>query len=220
MGVHIYPFNSISFDNKTSVLIDACFLLALLYENDNKHKECEKVLKELLDRKCQLYVTNIVSSEVLNQILYRLFASDMRYKVDGITPLNSRTHIGVLISNLTKNDKNDLRAGIINRVNRINFKYYFNQFYKDNRLRKFLKIYFEKATYYHEALEKKLGVKYISSNRAMLALAKDYMKNDMLGVNDANHLAAATQNELTYLLTLDGDFVYLTSKVKVGILKI
>lgn len=220
MVVHTYPFNSISFSNKTSVLIDACFLLALLSENDSRYVECDDVLKKLVEAKCQLYVTNIVSSEILNHIIYRLFENDIRYKIDKVQSLNTTTNIGLLLSNFKPEDKIAIKKLHIRKVCRINFKRYFNEIYKNARFRKFLKIYFEKSVHLFETLEQKAGVKYVSVNKDMLTLAKQFMINDMLGVNDANHLAAASQKNFNYLLTLDGDFCYVTSPVNVEILKI
>lgn len=67
MEILFYPFSSIDFQSTTSILLDASFLLSLVYDDDIKHSECIEVFRILLNNQCKLLVTNIISAEVLNQ---------------------------------------------------------------------------------------------------------------------------------------------------------
>ena len=82
MEILFYPFSSIDFQSSTSILLDASFLLSLVYDDDIKHTECIEVFRILLNNQCKLLVTNIISAEVLNQIMYKIFMIDIRHKID------------------------------------------------------------------------------------------------------------------------------------------
>ncbi|MEG1689216.1 MAG: hypothetical protein RR308_05560, partial [Hafnia sp.] len=93
MEILFYPFTSIEFNSNTSILLDASFLLSLVYDDDIHHSECIEVFRILINKKTKLVITNIISAEVLNQIMYRIFMLDIRHKLDKRNPFNSATNI-------------------------------------------------------------------------------------------------------------------------------
>lgn len=215
----VYPFDNTVFSSKTSVFIDACFLLALLDKKDRKFQECINVSKILLDNKCQLYISPSVSAEVINKLIYQLFLQDILYQTYNSKPINSLKNIKIIIRKFSKADQNNISKSIIKEINKINFKKYFERIYKSNNYR-LLDIYFQKAVELEKLLEDRLHIKYISNNKQTVINARNYISQDLMGVNDAFHIAITVQNNIDYLLTLDKDFKRIKCNNKVSILRI
>ncbi|MFU0783719.1 MAG: PINc domain-containing protein [Thermoanaerobacterium thermosaccharolyticum] len=215
----VYPFDNTVFSSKTSVFIDACFLLALLDKKDRKFQECIDVSKILLDNKCQLYISPIVLAEVINKLIYQLFLQDILHQTYNSKPINSLKNIKIIIRKFSKADQNNISKSIIKEINKINFKKYFDRICKSNNY-KLLEVYFQKATELEKVLESKLHIKYVSINKQTVIDARNYISQDLMGVNDAFHLSITIQNNIDYLLTLDKDFKRIQSSNNVTILKI
>lgn len=201
-----YPFDNSLFNAKTSVLLDACFLLALLDKNDPKFTESNEVLEQLVNNKCKLFVTSVVSAEVLNIITVKLFTADIRFQIDGAIPLNTEPNIRTLVNEFSTKDKTSILNKNDSKVKKIYFKGYFNSIYKNQAVKNILSVYFCKAVEIQRELEDKLNIKYISMSKETYNTARDYISQHMLCINDASHLSAAEQVKSTYLLTADGDF--------------
>ena len=202
----LYPFNDITFNENTSILLDASFLLALVYEDDPKHTNCISLLRQLLTSKCKLYITTSVSSEVLNQLIIKMFISDMRYKIDRTKPFNSVINISDIFYTFSRHDRKIIREKRISKLTYIPYRKYFNNIYKSSNKRSLLSIYFKTAIVMHAQLEDTLKVEYVFINEETIKKSRELMAKDLLSVNDALHLGAAIQYNIPYLLTLDSDF--------------
>lgn len=199
-----YPFDSSMFNSKTSVLLDACFLLSISNEEDPKYGQCIETYKQLQTSKCSLYVTTIVWAEVLNVVMNKLFIQDIRYKLDNNNPINNKCNISLIIKHFTAYHRKHLNN--YKKSCNIPYKKYFNIIYKNKNERDLLKIYFVKSVEIQKLLEKSLLIKHVSLNKASFEQAREYVEKYQLCLNDATHLSAAEQCKITYLLTLDGDF--------------
>ena len=194
-------------------------MLTLLYNKDPKNKECVLTLKALLNSKCNLYINDIISAEVLNNITKKLFINDMKHSALKTEPLNSESNINLIISCFNKHDRKIIKERKLEKYNNIPFNKYFYNISKSDWKKDLLKIYYEKAVELHSLLVKSLNLKYLTIDKTTVELAEKYMKKYMMSVNDSYHIACAERNNINYLMTLDSDFEAI-EKSKVTILKI
>lgn len=208
MDILFYPFNSIEFNSNTSILLDASFLLSLVYDDDIHHSKCIEVFRILINKKTKLVITNIISAEVLNQIMYRVFMLDIRHRIDKRNPFNSATNIKDIISSFSKYDKKIIKDKRIDKLREIPYKKYFDNLSKNTNKRELLTIYYKTAVAMHNQLENTVKYTYVDINKQCMIKTKDLMVKNLLSINDATHLAACICNNIEYLLTLDSDFIY------------
>ena len=218
MQLILYPFKNIVF-NKNSVLLDASFLLSLIYDDDIKHSDCLSCLKQLSEGSCVFYTTSIISAEVLNKILYKLFISDIQCKISNETPYNSLNNIRTITNSFSRHDTKILREKKKDRLIHIPYKRYFDNISKNSMKRDLLNIYYNKSVEIISELEKIINIKYLNISEECILLVKTFMCESLLSVNDAFHIATAEHNNIDFLLTLDGDFIYAENS-KMKILKI
>lgn len=208
MEILLYPFNSTDFNSNTTILLDASFLLSLVYDDDIHHAECIEVFRILINKKTKLFITNIISAEVLNQIMYRIFMLDIRHKMDKRNPFNTQTNIKEIISSFSKYDKKIIKDKRIDKLREIPYKKYFDNLSKNTKKREILGIYYKTAVAMHNQLENTVKYSYVDINKQCMIKTKELMVKNMLSINDATHLASCICNNIEYLLTLDSDFVY------------
>ncbi|GCD08389.1 PIN domain-containing protein [Clostridium tagluense] len=218
MELILYPFKNIVF-NKNSVLLDASFVLSLIYDDDIKHSDCLSCLKQLSEGSSQFYTTSIISAEVLNQILYKLFISDIESKINNTSPYNSIDNIRSITGSFSRHDTKILKQRKEDRLIHIPYKRYFDNISKNSMRRNLLNIYYNKSVEIISELEKIINIKYLNISEECISLVKIFMCENLLSVNDAFHLATAEYNNIDFLLTLDGDFLFAESS-KMKILKI
>ncbi|WP_434644349.1 PIN domain-containing protein (plasmid) [Thermoanaerobacterium thermosaccharolyticum] len=216
-----YPFKNVNFNRGTSVFIDACFLLTLLDDKSRKFTECTKISRILYNNSCQLYISPLISAETVNRLIIALFVKDIRlFTIGSNKTLNNKKHLNSILQYFSKDDKNLLAKESEVYLDKINFKKYFDKIYKSGNS-KLLKVYFQKAVELEKILENRLHIKYVSINKQTVINARDYIAKNLMGVNDAFHLAITVQNNIDYLLTLDKDFKRLKlNNNKVTLLKI
>lgn len=219
MEMILYPFKSVTFDESTSIMLDASFLLSLVYDEDIKHSECIEVLRKLLLNKCILYVTSVISSEVLNQIMYKVFMLDMQFKSGNNTPFNSRNNIRTILCSFNKYDRKTLKEKRTDKLVDIPYKKYFDNLSKNVLKKDLLAIYYKTAVNMHTQLENTIKFNYLDINKDCILKAKELMVKHLISVNDATILATAQCHCINYLLTLDSDFLYAESS-SISILKI
>jgi predicted nucleic acid-binding protein len=217
MEVTNYPFGNGVFNSTTSVLLDACFLLSLIDATDSKFDSCNKVMQQILNSKSQVYVTNVVSAEVLNVLMVKLFKLDMMSSIDNNQTQNAKGSIQQFLKYFKPADKKKI-CKKNNSADNINYKYIFNKVYKSPD-RNLLNVYFQEAIKIQTAMEKVFNIRYISMNKDYFIQCRDFMAKHLLMVNDASHLAVAENRGLTYLLSLDSDFVNVND-VKTKLLRI
>lgn len=208
MEILLYPFNSTDFNSNTTILLDASFLLSLVYDDDIHHAECIEVFRILINKKTKLFITNIISAEVLNQIMYRVFMLDIRHKMDKRNPFNTQTNIKEIISSFNKYDKKIIKDKRIDKLREIPYKKYFDNLSKNTKKREILSIYYKTAVAMHNQLENTVKYSYVDINKQCMVKTKELMVKNMLSINDASHLSACICNNIEYLLTLDSDFIY------------
>ncbi len=208
MEILLYPFNSTDFNSNTTILLDASFLLSLVYDDDIHHAECIEVFRILINKKTKLFITNIISAEVLNQIMYRIFILDIRHKMDKRNPFNTQTNIKEIISSFSKYDKKIIKDKRIDKLREIPYKKYFDNLSKNTKKRQILAIYYKTAVAMHNQLENTVKYSYVDINKQCMVKTKELMVKNMLSINDATHLASCICNNIEYLLTLDSDFIY------------
>ena len=218
MQLILYPFKNIVF-NKNSVLLDASFLLSLIYDDDIKHSDCLSCLKQLSEGSCNFYTTSIISAEVLNKILYKLFISDIQCKITNNSPYNSNDNIRAITNSFSRHDTKILKEKKKDRLIHIPYKRYFDNISKNSMKRNLLNIYYSKSVEIISELEKIINIKYLNISEECISLVKNFMCKNLLSVNDAFHIATAEHNNIDFLLTLDGDFVFAESS-EMKILKI
>lgn len=219
MEMILYPFNNIDFTENTSILLDASFLLSLVYDDDIKHSECIEVLRKLMLNKCKLYVTSIISCEVLNQIMYKVFMLDMQYRINKSTPFNSRNNIKSLLGSFNKYDRKTLREKHADKAREIPYKRYFDNLSKNILKKDLLSVYYKTAVNMHSQLEHTIKFNYLDLTEHCISRTKDFMTKHLISVNDATILAVGECYNLNYLLTLDSDFLYAES-CNIEVLKI
>jgi predicted nucleic acid-binding protein len=207
MQLILYPFKNTVF-NKNSVLLDASFLLSLIYDEDIKHSDCLSCLKQLSEGSCEFYTTSIISAEVLNQILYKLFISDIQCKISGNSPYNSIDNIRSITNSFSRHDTKILKQKREDRLIHIPYKRYFDNISKNSMKRALLSIYYNKSVEIISELEKIINIKYLNICEECMPIVKNFMCENLLSVNDAFHLATAEYNNIDFLLTLDGDFIF------------
>ncbi|MEG2353794.1 MAG: PIN domain-containing protein [Clostridium sp.] len=200
-------------------MLDTCFILTLLYDKDPKNKECIEVLSRLIISGSQLYITDITSAEILNQIPKKLFQNDIRYKIDKVDPLNSECNIDIILNSFNKHDRKLIKEKRLEKFNQIPFNKYFHNLSKNPWKKDLLKVYYVKAVEMHTQMERLLKFKNIPIDSKCINLAKELMKNYILPVNDSYHIACAEFNGIHYFITLDSDFEEIRN-TKVVILKI
>lgn len=219
MEMILYPFKGVSFNEKTSILLDASFLLSLVYDDDPKHSECIEVLRKIMLGKCTLYITSIISCEVLNQIMYKVFMIDVQYKITKATPFNTINNIKSIIYTFSKYDRRALKEKKTDKIVDIPYKKYFDNLSKNSLRKNLLNIYYKTAVSMHTQLEHTLKFKYLDINNICMVKSKELMVKHKIAVNDATILASAECYNVNYLLTLDSDFLYADSS-SIQILKI
>ena len=207
MQLILYPFKNTVF-NKNSVLLDASFLLSLIYDEDIKHSDCLSCLKLLSEGSCEFYTTSIISAEVLNQILYKLFISDIQCKISNNSPYNSMDNIRSITNSFSRHDTKILKQKREDRLIHIPYKRYFDNISKNSMKRNLLNIYYSKSVEIISELEKIINIRYLDITEECIPIVKNFMCENLLSVNDAFHLATAEYNKIDYLLTLDGDFIF------------
>jgi len=218
MELILYPFKNIIF-NKNSVLLDASFVLSLIYDDDIKHSDCLSCLKQLSEGRSEFYTTSIISAEVLNQILYKLFINDVEAKINNNSPYNSIDNIRAITNSFSRHDTKILKQRKEDRLIHIPYKRYFDNISKNSMRRNLLNIYYTKSVEIISEFEKIINIKYLNISEECISLVKNFMCENLLSVNDAFHLATAQYNNIDFLLTLDGDFIFAESS-KMKILKI
>jgi len=218
MELILYPFKNIVF-NKNSVLLDASFVLSLIYDDDIKHSDCLSCLKQLSEGRSEFYTTSIISAEVLNQILYKLFINDVEAKINNNSPYNSIDNIKAITNSFSRHDTKILKQRKEDRLIHIPYKRYFDNISKNSMRRNLLNIYYTKSVEIISEFEKIINIKYLNISEECISLVKNFMCENLLSVNDAFHLATAQYNNIDFLLTLDGDFIFAESS-KMKILKI
>jgi len=218
MELILYPFKNIVF-NKNSVLLDASFVLSLIYDDDIKHSDCLSCLKQLSEGRSEFYTTSIISAEVLNQILYKLFINDVEAKINNNSPYNSIDNIRAITNSFSRHDTKILKQRKEDRLIHIPYKRYFDNISKNSMRRNLLNIYYTKSVEIISEFEKIINIKYLNISEECISLVKNFMCENLLSVNDAFHLATAQYNNIDFLLTLDGDFIFAESS-KMKILKI
>ena len=144
MELILYPFKNITF-NKNSVLLDASFILSLIYDDDIKHSDCLSCLKQLSEGGCEFYTTSIISAEVLNQILYKLFISDIEAKINNNSLYNSIDNIRSITNSFSRHDTKILKQRKEDRLIHIPYKRYFDNISKNSMRRNVLNIYYNKS---------------------------------------------------------------------------
>lgn len=215
MELIIYPFKNIVFA-KNSVLLDASFILSLIYDDDIKHSDCLSCLKQLSEGSCEFYTTSIISAEVLNQILYKLFISDIESKINSNSPYNSIDNVRAITNSFSRHDSKILKQRKEDRLIHIPYKRYFDNISKNSMRRNVLSIYYNKSVEIVSELEKIINLRYLNISEECMPIVKTFMCQNLLSVNDAFHLATAEYNNIDFLLTLDGDFIFAeTSKMKI-----
>jgi len=183
-------------------------LLSLVYDDDIKHSECIEIFKKLITNKCELLITNIISAEVLNQIMYKIFMLDMQHKVLKSKPFNTETKIRETLNSFNKYDKKIIREKKIDRLREIPYKKYFDNISKSMSKRELLSIYYKTAVKMHNQLETTVNFNYVEITKSSMTKTKEIMSNSLLSINDSTHLAVCEQHDIEYLLTLDNDFIY------------
>jgi len=218
MQLILYPFKNIVF-NKNSVLLDASFLLSLIYDDDIKHSDCLSCLKQLSEGICDFYTTSIITAEVLNKILYKLFISDIQCRISNNSPYNSMDNIKTITNSFSRHDTKILKEKRKDRLIHIPYKRYFDNISKNSMKRSLLSIYYTKSVEIISELEKIINIKYLNISEECISLVKNFTCENLLSVNDAFHIATAQFNKIDFLLTLDGDFIFAESS-EMKILKI
>ncbi|WP_346916218.1 type II toxin-antitoxin system VapC family toxin [Clostridium sp.] len=208
MEILFYPFSSVDFQSSTSILLDASFLLSLVYDDDVKHTECIEVFRVLINNQCKLLVTNIISAEVLNQIMYKIFMIDIRHKIDKESAFNSQTNIKQIISSFSKYDRKIIKDKRMDKLREIPYKKYFDNLSKNSSKRDLLSVYYKTAVTMHNQLENTVKYEYVEINKFCMSKTKEIMVKNLLSINDATHIATCICHNINYLLTLDNDFVY------------
>ena len=74
--------------------------------------------------------------------------------------------------------------------------------------RNLLNIYYSKSVEIISELEKIINIRYLNISEECIPIVKNLMCENLLSVNDAFHLATAQHNNIDFLLTLDGDFIF------------
>ncbi|MBU3159557.1 PIN domain-containing protein [Clostridium frigoris] len=210
MQLILYPFKNVVF-NKNSVLLDASFLLSLIYDDDIKHSDCLSCLKQLSKGGSVFYTTSIITAEVMNKILYKLFISDIQCKINNTSPYNSMDNIRSITNSFSRHDTKILKEKKKDRLIHIPYKRYFDNISKNSMKRNLLNIYYSKSVEILSELEKIINIKYLSISEECISLVKKFMCESLLSVNDAFHIATAEHNNIDFLLTLDGDFIFAES---------
>ncbi|APC38681.1 type II toxin-antitoxin system VapC family toxin [Clostridium estertheticum] len=218
MQLILYPFKNIVF-NKNSVLLDASFLISLIYDDDIKHSDCLSCLKQLSEGGSVFYTTSIITAEVMNKILYKLFISDIQCKINNVRPYNSMDNIRSITNSFSRHDTKILKEKKKDRLIHIPYKRYFDNISKNSMKRNLLNIYYSKSVEIISELEKIINIKYLNISEECIFLVKKFMCDSLLSVNDAFHIATAERNNIDFFLTLDGDFIFAESS-EMKILKI
>lgn len=206
MNIIEYPFSSCKFTALNTIMLDTCFILTILYDTDPKNSECCNTVTKLKLSNCPLYVTDMVIAEAINQITKKLFMNDMKYKIEKIQPINTLYDIDLIVACFSKHDRKIIKERKLEHYKDIPFNKYFYNIAKNPWKKDLLKIYFNKSIELCSYVEKTLNLKYLSIDKDCMDLAKKFVNNYMLSINDAFHLACAENNSIQYFLTLDKDF--------------
>ncbi|SHK34335.1 PIN domain-containing protein [Hathewaya proteolytica DSM 3090] len=206
MNIIDYPFDPNRILLGSSVMLDTCFILTLLYDTDPKNMESCNTLSLLRRNNCSLYVNDMTIAETINQITKKLFINDMKYKIDRIQPLNSINDIEIILSCFNKRDRKLIKERRLEYYKEIPFNKYFHNIAKNPWKKDLLKIYFTTSVDIFSYFEKVLNLKFVSITHTDVILSKLFITKYMLSINDAFHLSSAISHDITYFLTLDKDF--------------
>lgn len=224
------PFDEIAFTKQTKILLDACILLTLIDEDDNMYSSCKKEVSNMQEKDTQFFVSNVVLAEVINRTIDKLFKNDIQSIHTQINPLNSLENLYEIILNGFNEYERNIILNLDNQNEKDNFRKiiklpYTKRFNKINKNklsidRDVLQIYFNESIRLVTEIQRKYDLKLLVINESMMNLAKDLSCKYMLGINDAQHLATAIGHRMHYILSMDGDFKFVTEKTKVEFLKI
>ncbi|AWZ49276.1 PIN domain-containing protein [Clostridiaceae bacterium 14S0207] len=206
MDIIEYPFSECNFNAGSSIMMDTCFILTLLYDKDPKNRECCNIATKLKLLDCNLYITDMVAAETINQITKKLFLNDMKYRLEKVQPVNTISDINLIIACFNKHHRKIIREKKLEKYKEIPFNKYFYNICKNEWKKDLLKVYFDKSVELHTYLENILNFEYLSINKDCINIAKTFMNEYMLSVNDAFHLACSQYYGIQYFLTLDRDF--------------
>ena len=200
-----HPFSdSIGLNNSTSVLLDACFLLAMVDNTDNRFVKCNGLMKTLIEKDVKKYVTAVVSAEVLNILMVKMFKNDIMASIDNLQAMNAPGAIKHLRTYFSKEEKKKfLNKG--KAAERVGYKRAFFKIYKSFD-RNLLNVYIQTAIDIQKHMETEFKLKYISINKNLYELSRNAMIKNNLLINDASHFVVSDEKKLGYIVTLDGDF--------------
>jgi predicted nucleic acid-binding protein len=217
--VKYYGFLDNNLYQHKNILIDANIILNHLYSDNSIGDICENAL-QLLSKTSHLFLSNVVISEIINKVIYRLFQGDMYYQIDNASSINYPKEIDKIVTYL--NTDKYINFSLIDEksLNKTNFNKCFNLLNKDKNNRYLLKSYFDKTMEIYNNLKDVLNFKYLSINEETYDKSLDNFQCQLLGINDAQHLQVAIDNEMDYILTCDRDFSFVKQSYKTQILKI
>jgi predicted nucleic acid-binding protein len=215
-----YPNNLLSFNKDIKVLLDANIFLHDLYSSDKVGIICSKLLKELSDSSTQIYISNVIISEVLNKIIKAEFESDMYYKLDKIVPINSTKIIDKIVSVLNSSHGFNIKLEDKDIMDKINLAQCFNILNKNKMNRYLLKPYFDITINIYNNFKKKLGLEYLMVSEDIYNKSLNNFQIQMMNINDAQHLQVALDNKMDYIITTDKDFSFVAEVYETKILKI
>lgn len=208
---------------QASVYMDACFILAALNIDDNRHDRVMDVLDRLSDRGVRWVTSNHISSEVVDNLFKIKVLRALQIYHEKIAYLQGR-HKGVL----TKQDRMELVDenaardfyNLLRKHGLLNFRgkyaqgnaYEIVKFIKRfPHLRRTLQVYYKSAVTTYRGFIRMLAdydirAEHAPSDQSIELLALAYTHLHRLDMPDALHLAVARWSDCDYFLTLDGDF--------------
>lgn len=201
------------------ILIDANIILNQLYDDSLIGQCCCEALN-FLSKYSSLYISNVVISEIINKVIYTEFISEMYYKIDNAQPINSPNEIDKIVKYL--NSLNDINFSLLDEksLNNTDLKMCFNRLSKNKSKRYLLKPYFDKTIQIYNELQDKYNFHYLYVDEKTYNDSLDSFQMQLIGINDAQHLQVAINNNIDYILTCDKDFSFIAQSYKTYIMKI
>ena len=218
-----YPFDDSIFNEYKKVYIDANIFINYSFEDEESgiYIKCDKVLEQLKKNNVKIFVSNIVISEVINKVLYRLFQNDMCFKCDeDMETVAREKDILKIIDNLNKCKYFNINIFDENNLEKTDFISAFNYINKNKYFRTLLKPYFDKTIEMINQYREFLNFSYLEITTEIYMKSLENFQCQMLGINDAQHLQIAIDYKMNYLLTTDKDFAFVAQSFKTEILKI
>jgi predicted nucleic acid-binding protein len=208
ISTYAYPYDKISLNENTKIFIDACFpLIILCNENDRRYKKCINIKNMLTKYKCQFFITTVVASEIVNQIMNYLFVHDIQSIAnEDERCFNNEITVYNILALFKEKDVDIITGKKFKEFDRIPYKQYFNKTYKNDKTKKLLSFYFKRAIQIYYNFEKNMRINYLNSSDKIFTESKKLIRDKMLTINDAQHLMSAIIYNMDYILTLDGDF--------------